>query len=107
MEENNNKTQNQAIVIIGMIALIVALILGVRLVFAGLDAAIPDLKYMASDYEVRHGESVDGSAQSGDTSGAPADGEEAGPSFCPHCGEGMRENFQWGQFCPHCGKKVE
>lgn len=108
MEENNNKTQNQAIVIIGLIVLIIALFIGVKLVFAGLDSAMPDLKHMASEYE--QSQSVDGedAANAGQSAAAPADGEEtAGPNFCPHCGEEMRDGFQWGQFCPQCGKKVE
>ena len=101
MEENNNKTQNQAIVIVGLIVLIIGLFIGIKLVFAGLDSAIPDLKHMGAAYEQQEqsGTSADGSAA--------ISGEEEGPAFCIHCGKEMREDFRWGQFCPYCGKKVE
>ena len=99
--EDNNKTQNQAIVIIGLIVLIVALFLGVKLVFAGLDAAIPDLDQMGAQNSVSTSQSVQ-------TVG-PADsaGETDAPAFCTHCGKEMRDGFQWGQYCPYCGKQVE
>ena len=107
MEENNNKTQNQAIVIIGLIALVIALFIGVKLVFAGLDTAMPDLKHMASAYEQSQQVEEEGAADADRSALAPADEEAAGPNFCPHCGDEMRDGFRWGQFCPQCGKKVE
>ena len=108
MEENNNKTQNQAIVVIGLIALIIALFIGVKLIFAGLDRAMPDLKNMAAEYEQSQTVESEGAPGADQSAAAPADGEDAaGPNFCPHCGGEMRDGFQWGQFCPQCGKKVE
>ena len=97
--EENNKSQNSLKSVLGMLALILALIIGVKLIFMGLDAAMPDLKPSASE--------AAGSSVSSVTGADAADNGEAGPNFCTHCGEAMREGFQWGQFCPHCGKKVE
>jgi membrane protease subunit (stomatin/prohibitin family) len=102
VDENNNKTQNQAIVIIGLVALIIALFIGVKLVFAGLDTAMPDLKHMGADYEARHSASASMVAEE-TTQGE----EQPAPKFCPHCGDGLPESFDWGQFCPWCGEKVE
>ena len=103
--EDNTKTQSQAIVIIGLIALIFALFIGVKLVFAGLDAAIDSEDTLSP---ASQSVQVDAPDQSG--SSAPANAEQSGlpaPSFCPHCGDGLPESFTWGQFCPWCGEKVE
>jgi len=76
--------------IVGMIALICVMFLAVKLIFAGLEAAIPQQKRIPDPAP----------AQS-----APAD--LPAPSFCPNCGEKLPESFQWGRFCPYCGEKVE
>ena len=102
MEDNNNKTQNQAIVILGLVALVIALFIGIKLVFAGLDTAMPDLKHMGADYEARHSASTSAVVEPVDEGN-----EEPAPNFCPHCGDGLPESFRWGQFCPYCGEKVE
>ena len=68
--------------IVGLIALILVLFVGIKLVFAGLGAAIPQKA----------------------ASSAP---EQNTPAFCPFCGEELNESFQWGQYCPYCGEKVE
>jgi len=100
--EDNTKTQNQAIVIIGLLALVVALFLGVKLVFAGLDMAIDSEDTMLSSSSTQVDDTQSGEAP------APVEGEdEEGPAFCTHCGKEMRDGFQWGQFCPYCGKQVE
>ena len=99
--EDNTKTQNQAIVIIALLALVVALFLGVKLVFAALDAAID-----SEDVVPSASQSVESDAAQ--SSGEATSAEDAdAPAFCTHCGKEMREGFQWGQFCPYCGKQVE
>ena len=80
--------------IAGLIALIVVLFLGIKLVFAGLGAAIPQKP--AGPGEPGLTEQV----------GEPGP-EQTAPAFCPFCGEGLNESFQWGQYCPYCGEKVE
>ena len=96
MEENKKKSDLP--MIMGIVALILVLFIGVKFVFAALDTAMPDLKYMNADYEARHNPAV---SQQVEESKNPA------PNFCPHCGDGLPETFDWGQFCPYCGKKVE
>ena len=81
--------------IVGLIALILALFVGIKLVFAGLGAAIPQ----------KAASSVQSSGQvEVSQSAAP---EQNAPAFCPFCGESLNESFQWGQYCPYCGEKVE
>lgn len=81
--------------IVGLIALILVLFVGIKLVFAGLGAAIP--------------QKAASSAQSSGQAevSEPADPEQNTPAFCPFCGEELNESFQWGQYCPYCGEKVE
>ena len=93
---NEKKTGSGILSIVGMLLLVVVLFAGVKLVFAGLDAAIPQ----------------DDPGASGDRSGQPpaqsqTAEEGAAPAFCPWCGEELNGSFQWGQFCPWCGEKVE
>ena len=83
--------------IVGMVALILVLFVGVKLVFAGLDAAIPQ-----DDAGTSAGQSLDAGAsqsQSGVT-------EPPAPSYCPYCGQKLNDSFQWGQYCPFCGESV-
>ena len=104
--EDNTKTQNQTIVIIGLIALIFALFIGVKLIFAGLDAAIDSEDTLPAASQSTQVDVPDQSA----ASSTPTGGEQSdlpAPSFCPHCGDGLPESFDWGQFCPWCGEKVE
>ena len=99
---DNTKSQNQAIVIIGLLVLVVGLFLGIKLVFAGLDAAIDSEDRVPLPSSTSQSVQTDAPAQSGE-----AAEDEDGPAFCTHCGKEMRDGFQWGQFCPYCGKKVE
>ena len=95
---NEEKKKSDLPLILGLLALILVLFLGVKIVFASLDVALPGLKDMAADYEARH--STSSASQS-------VEEENPAPRFCPHCGDGLPETFAWGQFCPYCGTKVE
>ena len=89
MNDNEKKSGDWKL-IVGGIALIVVLFIGIKFIFWGLDQAIPkppaDVSQSVSD--------------------ASTGGEEA-PSFCVHCGKALPDSFQWGQFCPYCGVKNE
>jgi len=102
VNENENKKRSDGPLVVGLLALILVLFIGIKFVFAALDTAIPDLKTMADDYEARHSTSVSTSAY-----GSEETPEATAPKFCPHCGDELHESFDWGQFCPWCGKKVE
>ena len=92
----NDSEQNKKgwLPIVGLIALILVLFVGIKLVFAGLGAAIPQKTTAAQS-----------SAQTEVTD--PTVPERNTPAICPFCGEGLNESFQWGQYCPYCGEKVE
>ncbi len=92
MEENGKKRDGP--VIAGLIALIVVLFVGVKLIFAGLGAAIPRAPAASPPAASREAEA----SQSG---ALPA------PNYCPHCGQGLPESFRWGQFCPYCGEEAK
>ena len=87
---DNEKKSGDWKLIVGGIALIVVLFIGIKFIFWGLDQAIPkppaDVSQSVSD--------------------ASTGGEEA-PSFCVHCGKALPDSFQCGQFCPYCGEKNE
>ena len=93
MNESEQKKQGW-LPIVGLIALIIVLFVGIKLVFAGLGAVIPQNP---------------GSAQSAGQAerNEPTSSEQTAPAFCPFCGEGLNDSFQWGQYCPYCGEKVE
>ncbi|MCI8303371.1 MAG: hypothetical protein HFF52_01945 [Lawsonibacter sp.] len=94
---NENKKQSgDWKMIIGGIALIIVLFMGVKLLFWGLEAAIPQNR-LNSPPPVSASQSPP----------AGSGGEETAPSFCIHCGRALPESFQWGQFCPCCGEKME
>jgi membrane protease subunit (stomatin/prohibitin family) len=80
---------------VGLVVLIAALVVGVKLIFWGLERALPTPAGTAQSAV----ETVDASQN------AAPDGQAA-PNFCPNCGEKLPETFQWGQFCPYCGEKV-
>ena len=92
---NENEQKKNRIVILGLIALILALFLGIKLIFAGLAVVISDSEQPPAQ-SIGAGTSV----QELET-GLPA------PSYCPNCGDKLPESFQWGQYCPYCGEKVE
>lgn len=90
----NEKKTGDWKVILGGIVLIVVLFISIKLIFWGLDQAIP--KQPVGDVQsVQSSQSV------------PSGGDTEAPSFCVHCGKELPDSFQWGQFCPYCGKKVE
>ena len=91
MDQKNNGDWKK---IAGGILLIVVLFAGVKLIFWGLEQAIPkgDTSYSVS---------------AGQSAASEENGQEEAPSFCVHCGRELPESFQWGQFCPWCGKRVE
>ncbi len=90
MEENGKKKDGP--VILGLIVLIVLMFFAVKLIFAFLDEAIPQ-----KGTEPAASQEAVSSSQS---ETLPA------PRYCPHCGQGLPESFQWGQFCPYCGEEV-
>ena len=85
----NEKKTGSWSMIIGGIALIIVLFIGVQVIFWVLE-------------EVIH---QDAPAVSAVQSVPDTDAEA--PSFCVHCGKALPESFQWGQFCPWCGEKIE
>jgi len=92
MEEKGKK--KDGLVILGLIALIVLMFLGVKLIFGFLDKAIPQTPSDST-------QAVSQEADSSRSETFPA------PRYCPSCGQALPESFQWGQFCPFCGKKAE
>jgi len=92
MEEK--KKRPEWLTIVGLLALVLALMLGIKLMFGMLETAIPPMD-------------AAGSASSAVVGEQQGDGEQKGPKFCIHCGEGLPEQFRWGQYCPECGGKVE
>ena len=94
MNDNKEKS-NDGKLIVGGIVLIIALFIGIKLVFWGLGQAIPQ-----TPADVSQGVSASQSVP-GDGSGDPD-----APSYCIHCGRALPDSFRWGQFCPYCGEKV-
>ena len=91
MNESEHKQANQTLVILGLIALIVALFIGIKLIFAGLAVAIPQ-EPAAQEQVVE----------------PPLEEEQTvqAPQYCPFCGKELHDAFQWGQYCPFCGEHV-
>ena len=87
----NEKKTGHWKVILGGIVLIAVLFISIKLIFWGLDQAIPKQPVV----DVQSSQSV------------PSGGDTDAPSFCVHCGKGLPESFEWGQFCPYCGEKNE
>ncbi|MGO5022719.1 zinc ribbon domain-containing protein [Lawsonibacter sp. LCP25S3_G6] len=99
MNESEQKKQGW-LPIVGLIALIIVLFVGIKLVFAALGAAIPQ-------EPAGHGEPA-GPGGPGLTEQVEKPGPAQNtPAFCPFCGEELNDSFQWGQYCPYCGEKVE
>jgi len=89
---NEDKKKNGDLkVILGCLVLIVLMFFAVKLIFVFLGEAIPQ-----KGIEPAAGQGT--SASQSET--LPA------PRYCPHCGQGLPESFQWGQFCPYCGEEV-
>lgn len=91
---NSEKKQSSIIPVMGMLALIVVLFIGIKLVFAGMEAVLPQKQQS-------------GSQSTAQSSQMEEQQESNAPAFCPFCGETLYEGFQWGQYCPYCGEKIE
>ena len=89
LKDENTEKKSALLPILGMVALILVLMAGVKLAFAGLAWAIPQ-------------EQTPPAAQSSQTQT-----EEKTPGYCPYCGEALFEGFQWGQYCPYCGEQIQ
>lgn len=88
--------------ILGLIALIVVLVLGVKVLFSSLS--------VINSHSVSAGQTTELAEPGQSTESSPSAGEENGaeaPSFCPYCGKQLPSAFQWGQFCPFCGEQVQ
>ncbi len=92
MEEKGKKSDGP--VILGLIALIVLLFLGVKLIFGFLGEAIPQTPAASTQ-------------AAGQETESSRSGSLPAPRYCPSCGEPLPESFQWGQFCPYCGEQAE
>ncbi|MBR4098824.1 MAG: hypothetical protein IKK44_02400 [Clostridium sp.] len=100
MNENQEKKRNK-MAIVGLLVLIAALVIGIKLIFAGLAAALPELPEQSS-------QSMDaGSVSQSAEADISTENDLPAPNFCPYCGDELSDSFQWGQFCPFCGEKVE
>ena len=89
MEEGNTKKELPLIAWLGVLA---GLVLGVILIFAMLEIAIPK---------------PEGLVQTQEVSGVEAEeNTQPAPKFCPDCGQGLPESFDWGQYCPYCGEQA-
>ena len=98
MNEGNETKKSGLWSIAGMVVLIIVLFVGIKAVFAGLEAAIPQNK---TDVSASQSQSVGAGQNQEEPGGLPA------PGFCPFCGEALNDSFQWGQYCPFCGELVE
>ncbi len=88
----NKKNSGDLKVILGCLVLIILMFFAVKLIFAFLGEAIPQ-----KGTEPAAGQEAVSSSRS---EALPA------PRYCPHCGQGLPESFQWGQFCPYCGEEA-
>ena len=91
MNDESKEKKSGVWSMVGVVARSWVLFVGVKLVFAGLDAAIPQ-----DDAGTSAGQSLDAGAsqsQSGVT-------EPPAPSYCPYCGQKLNDSFQCGQYCP-------
>ena len=91
MEENTERKEISLVVWLGIL---VALVMGVILIFTMLEIAIPKA-------EIPPAQQMIVSTQETETPEQPA------PKFCPDCGAGLPDSFAWGKFCPYCGELVE
>lgn len=82
-------SKRQTLAIVGLIALIIALFIGVKGIFRMLETILV--------------------VQQPPTQSEPADPEPSAPApgFCLFCGEELPEGVQWGMYCPYCGEKLE
>ena len=104
----NEKKNNGILSIVGLIALLIACVIGVQAMFTALGAMVAEGKAAGSQTVQADASQSAGGAETPDTAqGAEGASQQPAPSFCPFCGEGLPSAFQWGQFCPYCGEQVE
>ena len=84
--------------ILGLIALIVVLVIGVKVLFSSL--SVIDSHSVSSSQSIGSAE-LDMNRTEEEKAGTEA------PSFCPYCGKQLPSAFQWGQFCPFCGEQIQ
>lgn len=96
-EKTGGRKKNTWLPIAGGVALIIALFILIKLIFAGLGCLVPPERLNPDGFTPSQSQ----------TPAAPAVEGERAPAFCPYCGEEMTSSFRWGQFCPFCGEKVE
>lgn len=84
--------------ILGLIALIVVLVIGVKVLFSSLS--------VIDSHSVSSSQSIGAAELDMNRTEEEKDGVEA-PSFCPYCGKQLPSAFQWGQFCPFCGEQIQ
>ena len=104
----NEKKNNGVLSIVGLIALLIACVIGVQAMFTALGAMGAEGKAAGSQTVQTDASQSAGDAESPDAAQGTGDAsQQSAPSFCPFCGEGLPSAFQWGQFCPFCGERVE
>ena len=104
----NEKKSNGILSIVGLIALLIACVIGVQAMFTALGAMGAEGKAAGNQTVQADASQSAGGAETPDAAqGAEGASQQPAPSFCPFCGEGLPSAFQWGQFCPYCGEQVE
>ena len=105
----NEKKNNGILSIVGLIALLIACVIGVQAMFTALGAMGAEGKAAAGSQTVQAdaSQSAGGAETPDPAQGAESASQQPAPSFCPFCGEGLPSSFQWGQFCPYCGEQIE
>lgn len=97
MNDENKEKKRGTWTIVGLVALILVLFVGIKMVFAGLALAIPQDKA---------GTSASQSLDISTSQSQSVETDSPAPSYCPYCGEKLNDSFQWGQYCPFCGESV-
>ena len=88
MEENNTNQKELSLVV--WLGILAGLVIGVILIFAMLEVAIPKQEILLQP----------------ENTVVEKEPEHPAPSFCPDCGQGLPETFDWGQYCPYCGQQA-
>ena len=73
-----------------LLGILAALIVGVILIFAMLEIAVPDYDIPMESTQVES--TIE---------------ERPAPKFCTNCGDELPGSFQWNKFCPFCGRQVK
>ena len=103
----NGQKKRTVFSVLGLVALLLACMVGVQGVFAGLGMVAAQ----GEGSEVSQSASADASQSQPEGEREPSgsgetDAAQPAPRFCPFCGEGLPSTFQWGQYCPYCGEQV-